>query len=319
MGRRLERKRSLVILRPHFAPPDMPATARALARVDRPLQLPTEAPTDSHLVTMWLHGRPATTQRAYRADAGRFFEFIAKPLQHVALQDLQAFADALEDASYSPNTRARALAAVKSLITFGHKLGYLTFDVGRPVKLPPRKNTLGERILEEADLQLLLRAEKDPRNHALLRLGYVSGLRCSEIANLCWRDCVARGDAGQVTVFGKGAKTRVVLLNAGAWRELQQLRPQSARPGDPVFVSRRGGRLDPATIWRIVRAAAERAQLEAKVSPHWLRHAHATHALERGAPIQLVQQTLGHTSIETTGKYLHARPSDSSARYLADR
>jgi len=67
---------------------------------------------------------------------------------------------------------------------------------------------------------------------------------------------------------------------------------------------------------RIVQAAAKRAGLEVHVSPHWLRHSHATHALERGAPIHLVAATLGHASVATTGKYLHARPTDSSARYL---
>jgi site-specific recombinase XerD len=66
----------------------------------------------------------------------------------------------------------------------------------------------------------------------------------------------------------------------------------------------------------IVKAAAERAELSPEVSAHWLRHAHASHSLERGAPIHLVQATLGHASVATTGRYLHARPSDSSARYL---
>jgi integrase/recombinase XerD len=70
-------------------------------------------------------------------------------------------------------------------------------------------------------------------------------------------------------------------------------------------------------VWRIVRAAAARAGISLAVSPHWLRHAHASHALDRGAPIHLVQATLGHASVATTGKYLHARPTDSSARYLA--
>jgi integrase/recombinase XerD len=67
---------------------------------------------------------------------------------------------------------------------------------------------------------------------------------------------------------------------------------------------------------RIVRKAAERAGIELPVSPHWFRHAHASHALDRGAPIHLVQATLGHASITTTGRYLHARPSDSSSRFL---
>jgi integrase/recombinase XerD len=84
----------------------------------------------------------------------------------------------------------------------------------------------------------------------------------------------------------------------------------------PVFPSRRSGHLDTSAIWRIIRQAARRAGLEGSVSPHWLRHAHATHALERQAPIHLVAATLGHASVATTGRYLHARPTDSSARYL---
>ena len=75
--------------------------------------------------------------------------------------------------------------------------------------------------------------------------------------------------------------------------------------------------LDPSAIFRIVQRAAKRAHLEAGISPHWLRHAHATHALDRGAPIHLVQATLGHASVATTGRYLHARPTDSSARYTS--
>ena len=83
-----------------------------------------------------------------------------------------------------------------------------------------------------------------------------------------------------------------------------------------MFRSRKSGPLDPSQVHRIVKAAAERAGLSAEVSAHWLRHAHASHSLDRGAPIHLVQQTLGHASVATTGRYLHARPTDSSARYL---
>jgi site-specific recombinase XerD len=75
--------------------------------------------------------------------------------------------------------------------------------------------------------------------------------------------------------------------------------------------------LHPSMVERIVTKAAQRAGVEGKVSPHWLRHSHATHALERGAPIHLVQATLGHASVATTGRYLHARPTDSSSKYLA--
>jgi site-specific recombinase XerD len=275
----------------------------------------SQTDTDEHLVAMWLHGRSLHTQRAYRTDAAQFMAFVSKPLRAIALRDVQAFADELENLDLAPSSRARKLAAAKSLLVFGHQLGYLPYDVGSVVRLPAVKDTLAERILPEADVYRLLALERNPRNHALLRLLYLGGLRVSEIAGLAWRDLQPRDEAGQMTIFGKGSKTRVVLLPAGIWGELLALR-RGADPNTPVFRSRNGGHLHPTSIERLLWKAAGRAGLEARVSPHWLRHAHATHALERGAPIHLVQATLGHASVATTGRYLHARPTDSSARYL---
>ncbi len=141
-------------------------------------------------------------------------------------------------------------------------------------------------------------------------------LRISELCRLCWRDLAERDGAGQVTVYGKGGKTRVVLLSAGTWTLLAGLRG-GAEPDGEVFRSRKGGGpLDESAVHRIVKAAAARAGLSAEVSAHWLRHAHASHSFDRGAPIHLVQATLGHASVATTGRYPHARPTDSSARYL---
>lgn len=109
----------------------------------------------------------------------------------------------------------------------------------------------------------------------------------------------------------------MVLLSANTWRHVQGLGSKEALdPDAPVFLSRKGGALDPSQVHRIVKAAASRAGISGEVSAHWLRHAHASHSLERGAPIHLVQATLGHASVATTGRYLHARPTDSSARYL---
>ena len=133
---------------------------------------------------------------------------------------------------------------------------------------------------------------------------------------LTWRDLQERDDGGQVTVFGKGGKTRHVLLSDATWAELVKLK--NGEPDAPVFRSRRqGGHLHPSAAWRIVRKAAAQAGVDGKVSPHWLRHAHASLALERGAPVALVRDTLGHSSVGTTNGYRHARPNDSSARYLA--
>jgi len=273
-----------------------------------------QAATDDQLLELWLHSRPASTQRAYRADIERFRGFAGRELRKVTLADLQRFAESL--AARSESTRYRCLSAVKSLFAFGHLLGYFAFDVGRVLRLPAVRNRLAERILPEADLHRMLSLEPDERNRLLLFLLYASGTRRAELAGISWRDLQATTDGGQITVFGKGGKTRSIQLPVSLWKQLLTLRG-AARDAEAVFPSRKKGKpLTDSGIWRIVKQAAARAGLQNSVSPHWLRHGHASHALDRGAPIHLVQATLGHASVATTGRYLHARPKDSSGRYL---
>jgi site-specific recombinase XerD len=277
----------------------------------------SRASSDDQLIATWLHGRSPHTQRAYGADLVRFRSGAGKPLARVTVADLQEFADSLRD--LAPASRYRALSAVKSVLAFGHRIGYLPFDVGRVLRLPAVRNRLAERILPEPDLHRILSLEPKPRDRALLILLYASGIRVSELCGLSWRDLQANGDGGQVTVFGKGGMTRAIQLPASVWKLLNGLSGEKSGPDDPVFRSRKqknGGRLRPLAVLRVVRKAAERAGIEVPVSPHWFRHAHASHALDRGAPIHLVQATLGHASVATTGRYLHARPNDSSSRFL---
>jgi len=295
-------------------------TSAAIGEATRglvPTRMTQQATSDAHLIDLWLHNRSPHTQRAYRADTDRFLLHIDHALHAVTLGELQDFADGLAAAGLESSSRVRTLAAVKSLLAFGHRLGYLPFDVGRALKLPARREGLAARILEEADVQRMLALEAHPRNRVLLRLLYASGIRVAELCTLRWRDVRPRADGtGQIAVWGKGSKERAILLPASVYQDLLALR-RGASDDVPVFRSRKGaGPLDTSQVLRIVRAAATRAGIVAKVSPHWLRHSHATHALERQAPIHLVAATLGHSSVATTGKYLHARPSDSSARYL---
>lgn len=223
--------------------------------------------------------------------------------------------DYLAGLSGSSATVALAASALKSLFTFAQEVGFLRFNIGAAVKVPPIKNTLAERIMSEVDALLIIRQETALRNRVLLTVLYGGGLRISKVCGLRWRDLTVRDEAGQATVFGKGGKTRVVLLSAATWKVLTALRGKA--PADaPVFLSRKGGALNPSAVHRVVKVAAARAGLQAEVSAHWLQHAHASHSLDRGAPIHLVQATLGHASVATTGRYLHARPSESSARFL---
>lgn len=285
-----------------------------------------EVSTDTQLLNLWLHGKSANTQRTYRREAMWFLTFVEKSIFQVNLGDVQAFATYLEKSSgLAPSSVARTLSAVKSLLSFGNKLGVLTANVGAAVKLPTVKNTLPMRILPEINVQVMIALETNQRNCAILKLLYGAGLRVSELCALKWHDLQARSEVafpGQVIVYGKGGQTRVIALTATLWHELMALRFTDRRDA-PVFASRNyGGHLTPTQVGRIVKTAALRTpgiepQVAAAVSPHWLRHAHASHALERGAPIHLVQATLGHASVATTGRYLHAKPADSSVRFLS--
>ena len=277
--------------------------------------VPRQADTDQQLIELWLHGRSSHTQRAYRADIKQFVEFVEKQLHLVTLGDIQAVADQLEDADLMPSSRHRKLSAVKSLFAFGHRIGYLPFDVARSLRLPSMRETLSERILGEPEVNRMIALEPNPRNRVMLLVLYGAGLRVSELCGLKWRDVQERESDCQISVFGKRGKTRTILLPNSVSDAIFPLRGGTVDMA-PIFRSRRGGHLHPSQVMRIVRKAARRAGIEKDVSPHWLRHAHASHALDRGAGIHLVQATLGHSSVATTGRYLHARPTDSSAKYL---
>lgn len=279
----------------------------------QPQPLATQADTDSQLIALWLHGKSPHSQRAYRADVERFLGHVGKPLQTVTLADLQSFVDSLDG---SDNTRKRIVSSVKSLYTFGQKLGYLQFNVAAALKAPKPKNTLAERILSESEVLTMIALTNKERDKVLLRLLYASAGRVSEICALTWRDCQPSGDSGQVTLYGKGGETRAVKLSKETWKALRAIR-QGAGADAPVFISQKGGALDASQVWRIVREAAQRAGIDGNVSPHWFRHSHASHALERGASVALVRDTLGHSSLQVTSRYTHAKPDTSSALHLA--
>jgi integrase/recombinase XerD len=267
--------------------------------------------TDEQLVTLWLHERSPHTVRAYRRIIARFRVFVAKPLRVVTLADLQTFSDSLNGA---PASRAQTLATVKSLLTFGQEIGALPFNVGKRLRVPKSRDGLTERILTEAQVQKML-ALSTGRDHALIRVLYAAGARVSEACALQWAHVVeAENDGAFVTLFGKGGKTRGVRVSPETAAVLKALRGD--RPDDHfVFVGRKGA-LDASSAWRVVRAVAKKAGIRKAIGPHHFRHAHASHALARGASLVLVRDTLGHVSIATTDKYLHARPGESSGRYL---
>ena len=298
------------------------------------------AHTDERLVELWLARRAPSTRRKYAEDLGKFSDFTAgKPLARVTLSDLQDFADFIS-VLMATSSQGRVLATIKSLLSFANKVGYLPFNVGAAVELPRVKDTLTERILTEAEVHKILNTAKGAfaaRDRALLSMLYAGALRREEAVRLKWRDLKDRDDlgpgVGQATVFGKGSKTGVTLLPASVYGQVLDLRKVTERTKDgtrteryagedePVFRSRktnggRGGHLEVSQVNRIVAKAAKEAGIPRPVSPHWLRHAHASHAHARKTDLALIRDTLRHSSIATTGRYLHARPNDSSALHL---
>lgn len=278
---------------------------------------------DSHLIEMWLSERKRKSKeslRAYKRDIERFLNFTeGKAIAKVNYNDLQDYQKALEDNGYSRATINRHMSAVKSLLSYGHNLGYLPFNVGPIVKLSDPKNTMAERILDVMQVMTIITLETNPRNKLILHFLYSSGGRISEICNVCWRDLKAVGERGQVTLYGKGGKTRVVPLSKPIWDALQQHKPDNASLDDPIFLSRKrnvnNGGIRPNQVRLIVTKAGQRAGIKG-VSPHWFRHSHASHALDNGASLELVRQSLGHSSVVITQRYLHSKPSDGSSLHL---
>ncbi len=196
----------------------------------RPTPAGSHLPRPTATTTLSSFGSAGTiaprTRRNYQRQADRFLGFIRQPLTEVRVGDLQAYITSLDKLASA--TRANMIAAVKSLLSFGQEIGYLRINVGKAVKAPPVKNTLAERIMGETDAMRMLALEPVPRNRALLTLLYGGGLRLSEVCGLRWRDLAPRDGAGQATVFGKGGKTRVVLLSANTWGIAGE---SAARPG----------------------------------------------------------------------------------------
>ncbi|MFB2768570.1 tyrosine-type recombinase/integrase [Pelatocladus sp. BLCC-F211] len=273
--------------------------------------------TDQKLVEMWLHGRPISTQNEYRRDVQAFFDFVDKCLQVCTLEDLQAYSTHLDTLDIKNTTKRRKLNAIKSLWSFATKLNYTRFNVAAALKIPKGQQSLAGRILKQTEvLKLVERGAKPGRDRALLKLMYATGMRVSEICSLKWGDFHER-DSGevQVTVLGKGEKLRTVLVPPVVWLEVESLRG-AAGDDEPVFISCRGKALERTMVHRIIKEAAATAGVNEKVSCHWLRHAHAVVSLEKGAPIHLVRDSLGHSNISTTNVYLESNPTDCSSKYL---
>jgi integrase/recombinase XerD len=275
----------------------------------------TNASCDRELILIWLGGKSDTTQVSYNSTVTKFIEFIAKPLSEVKLEDLQLWERGLK-ARFKLTTVANKVLVIKSLFSFGVKTGYLTFNVGSFLKTPKAKETIAERILDVSDVRGLIKyGVKNERDRLMLSLMYGCGLRVSEAIGLTWDDFKKHGDGGKATVFGKGSKTRMVLIPDKLWQQVKEFEKYH-RVNQYVFISRNHNQMERSVVHRMIKRACKRAGIDPRASAHWLRHSHASHSLEAGCNLRLLQQSLGHASVTTTERYLHISPDAGSSQFI---
>ncbi|WP_067177074.1 site-specific tyrosine recombinase XerD [Microtetraspora niveoalba] len=285
----------------------------------------TEAVLSSYLAHLAVErGLAANTLASYRRDLRRYVDHLRSrgldTFADVGEADVVAFLTALREGDEQhpalvASSAARAVSAVRGLHRFALREGVAGHDPAHEVR-PPRQLRRLPKAITVAEVERLIAAagpEDSPlalRNRALLEVLYGTGARISEAVGLAVDDVsFAAGAEDQVRLRGKGGRSRIVPLGRFARQALDaymvRARPQIAAHGrgtSGLFLNARGGRLTRQGAWEVLQQAAERAGLS-RVSPHMLRHSFATHLLDGGADVRVVQELLGHASVTTTQVY----------------
>ncbi|ADX72672.1 tyrosine recombinase XerD [Pseudarthrobacter phenanthrenivorans Sphe3] len=271
-------------------------------------------------------GLAANTLSAYRRDLARYSRYLAaqgcSSPQDITRHHVTGYVRALSDGSdggsaLGVRSAARTVVAVRGLHKFWALEGYTPADPASEVHPPMPGKRLPKAISVDEVTRILEAAGTDTatglRDRALLEFLYSTGARISEAVGLDVDDIsLDTGESGPaiVRLFGKGSKERLVPLGSYGARALDAYlvrgRPLLAAKGKgtpALFLNARGGRISRQSAWTILKAAAGKAQITKDVSPHTLRHSFATHLLEGGADVRVVQELLGHASVTTTQVY----------------
>ena len=263
------------------------------------------------------------TVRAYRADLDDFCAFCAEAgaaeVEAVDVRLIRAYLARLHRRGLDPASVARHLSAVRSWFRFLVRRGVMERNVARAVKSPrlPRKLVSFLPVDEAGPMVdgrgLAGRARE--RDRAILELLYASGLRVSELSGVDVEDVDRQGMT--VRVLGKGGKERIVPFGRAAGRALDAYLAERGDRGGALFVNARGTRLGTRSVHALVKRAARAAAIERRVSPHTLRHSFATHLLDGGADLRVVQELLGHSRLTTTQRYTHVSSAHVMRAYDA--
>lgn len=223
-------------------------------------------------------------------------------------EHLKAFVHLLSDMGFAPSSIQRNLSTIKGYFGFLTAEGVISSDPSESLYSPKKSRNLPEVLSQEEVISIInsTGSSKSPlRDRAIVEFLYGCGLRVSECCSLKFSDIIDEGDFLSIT--GKGGRGRIVPIGDCAKEALEKYVNSERKPSiaPEIFINARGGALSRMGIWKIVRALADSCGIDRPISPHTFRHSFATHLLEGGADLRIVQELLGHSSIVTTEIYTH--------------
>ena len=278
---------------------------------------------DQFLAFMESRGRSKNTVINYRVDLEQFREYLLRQdisdVSGIDSQSVRVYLSNIIGFGIAKSSAARKLSAVRGFIRWLSSREVLDYGVAAGLKGPKLPSSLPRALSFEETEKLLTEGPENgkhyQRDRLILELLYGSGLRVSELIDLNWENIET--DQRMIRVFGKGSKERLVPFGPGVKKLLEdwKLLSKEGTKG-PLFLSEKGAeRLTVRTVHRLVQRAALRVGIYG-VSPHTLRHCFATHLLERGAPLRVVQELLGHESIAATQRYLSITAEQMKRSYM---
>jgi integrase/recombinase XerD len=256
------------------------------------------------------------TLKSYSADVQKLLTYFSDKkinYKEAKLQDFQSFLVFLNDLGIASTSQARIISGVKSFYNYLLSEDIIADDPTQLLEMPKLSRYLPTVLsLQEIDMLksvIDLSKADGQRNRAMIEVLYSCGLRVSELIDLKLSNIYA--EEGFIQVFGKGSKQRLVPISETALKEISMYmldrNSWDIKPGqgDFLFLNQRGSHLTRQTVFNVIKKSAADADIKAVISPHTLRHSFATHLLEGGADLRVIQELLGHESILTTEIYTH--------------